>query len=358
MKSDKKSPDAFGFRMPAEWEPQEAIWLSWPHNEQTWPGAFAPVPSIFAKIAKEIAEQQLVRINIATEEKANAVRELLIEVKANVANVRFHYNKTNDSWARDHGPIYVVRDLEDGRRERAMTNWGYNAWGGKYPPFDADNEIPDRIAEEFEEFQFHGDMILEGGSIDVNGVGTLLTTTSCLLNDNRNPHLTQTEIEKRLRKYLGVAKILWLEEGIVGDDTDGHIDDITRFVSPTAVVTAIEENSEDENFLPLMKNLELLQGMDDQFGNPLEIIALPMPDPVFHQEHRLPASYANFLICNEKVLVPTYRCDKDAIALEILQDCFSTREVVGIDCTDLVWGLGAIHCISQQQPQADHLFSA
>lgn len=357
MNSPHKTPASLGFRMPAEWEPQEAIWLSWPHNEQTWPGAFEPVPDVFVEITKEISEGQLVRINVESEEKAATVRELLNRSQINLDNIRFHLNQTNDCWARDHSPIYVVRDLEDGVRERAITNWEYNAWGGKYPPYDADNQIPQRISSEFDEFTFDGHMVLEGGSIDVNGIGSLLTTTSCLLNKNRNPQLTQSEIEERLRTFLGVSKILWLEDGILGDDTDGHIDDITRFVSPTAVVTAIEENPKDENFLPLMKNLEILQGMTDQLGNPLEIISLPMPDPVFHEEHRLPASYANFLICNEKLLVPTYRCSKDAKAIGILQDIFTNRTVVGIDCTDLVWGLGAIHCVSQQQPLANRIFS-
>ncbi|MBT5018783.1 agmatine deiminase family protein [Planctomicrobium sp.] len=358
MNSLEQTPDSLGFRMPAEWEPQEAIWLSWPHNEQTWPGAFEPIPTVFVNITKEIAEGQLVRINVADNDKAASVRELLRRSQVNLDNIRFHLNETNDCWARDHGPIYLVRDFEDGQRERAITNWEYNAWGGKYPPFDADNQIPQRISSEFDEFAFDGNMVLEGGSIDVNGIGALLTTTSCLLNKNRNPELTQPEIETRLRKFLGVSKILWLEEGILGDDTDGHIDDISRFVSPTTVVTAIEENPKDENFLPLMNNLELLQEMSDQLGNPLEIISLPMPAPVYHLKERLPASYANFLICNEKVLVPTYRCAQDVKAVGVLQDFYTNRTVVGIDCTDLVWGLGAIHCVSQQQPFTDRIYSA
>ncbi|WP_417847991.1 agmatine deiminase family protein [Thalassoglobus sp.] len=341
--------------MPAEWEPQEAIWLSWPHSLETWPGAFEPVPHIFAEIARHIAESQLVRINVTNESMADEVRQLLNNVKANIANVRFHLNPTNDAWVRDHGPIYLVRS-ENQQTERAITNWGYNSWGEKYPPFDLDNAIPKRISEEFQEFAFSPGMILEGGSIDVNGSGTLLTTTSCLLNKNRNPGLSQSEIETRLKNFLGVNKILWLGEGIVGDDTDGHIDDITRFVSSNVIVTAIEENASDENYSPLQLNRELLQGMTDLEGNSFEIVSLPMPDPVYFEKERLPASYANFLICNSKVLVPTYRCKNDQTALGILGEQFPDREVVGIDCTDLVWGLGAIHCLTQQQPSADSVF--
>lgn len=357
MSESPSTPRSLGFRMPAEWEPQEAIWFSWPHNRETWPGAFDAVPGLFAEIVQQISDSQKVRLNVANQEMVQQVQALLAEQKTNLENVSFHLNPTNDSWARDHGPIYIVRDQSNGQRQRALTNWEYNSWGDKYPPYALDNGIPERIANEFGEHLFNGDMVLEGGSIDVNGAGTLLTTTSCLLNPNRNPHLTKAQIEDRLRDYLGVSKILWLEEGIIGDDTDGHIDDITRFVSPSAVVTAIEENPEDENFLPLMQNLELLREMSDQDGHPLEIIRLPMPDPVYFQEHRLPASYANFLICNEVVLVPVYRCPQDQAALGILQDLFPARKVVGIDCTPLIWGLGAIHCISQQQPQADELFS-
>lgn len=356
MNESSSAPAAAGFRMPAEWEPQEAIWLSWPHNPHTWPGAFEPIPAVFAELTTHISESQRVRINVANEEMADEVRKQISQHGATLDNVHFHFNPTNDSWVRDHGPIYVVRDV-NGQRERAITNWGYNAWGGKYPPFDLDNEVPQRVSAEFNEQAFEGGMILEGGSIDVNGVGTLLTTTSCLLNKNRNPQLSQTEIEQRLRDFLGVSHILWLGDGIVGDDTDGHIDDITRFVAPNVIVTAIEPDESDENAGPLKQNFELLQQMVDQQGRPLEIVTIPMPDAVFHEGHRLPASYANFLICNQKVLVPVYRCPHDATALAILQEQFPDREVIGIDCTDLAWGLGAIHCVTQQQPLADLLLA-
>lgn len=344
-----QTPAALGFRMPAEWELQESVWLSWPHNRETWPGAFDHIPKVFAEIVKHISESQLVRINVENDSMADQARRLLIERGAVIENVRFHFNPTNDCWIRDYGPIYVVRDV-GGKRERAITNWSYNSWGGKYPPYDLDNSIPDKIAEELRERTFNTEMVLEGGSIDVNGSGTLLTTTSCLLNKNRNSQLSKDEIENKLRSFLGVSKVLWLGAGILGDDTDGHIDDITRFVAPNVIVTALEEDFSDENYLPLKQNLKLLQAMTDQSGQPFEIVTLPMPRAVHYEENRLPTSYANFLITNSFVLVPTYRCDRDQPALSILQEQFPEREIIGIDCTDLVWGLGAIHCISQQQP--------
>lgn len=347
--SKEQVPVELGYRMPAEWEPQEAVWLSWPHKEASWPGKFEPVPAVFGEIAREIAEVQLVRINVADAAMEAEVREVLKAANVPMEQVRFHHNPTNDAWVRDHGPIYVVRDV-NGRRERALTKWGYNAWGDKYPPYDLDNEVPGRIAAEFQEPIFHGGMILEGGSIDVNGAGVLLTSEACLLNPNRNPQLTKEEIEQRLKDYLGVQKILWLGDGIVGDDTDGHIDDITRFVDENTIVTVIEDSPEDENHHLLQENLERLKSFTDVNGQPFRIVTIPMPDRVIYDETQLPASYANFLIINSKVLVPTYRCDKDQIALDVLAELFPDRKVVGIDCTDLIWGLGAIHCVSQQQP--------
>ncbi len=343
------SPAKLGFQMPAEWGPQESVWLSWPHKLASWPDKFEPVPDVFARIAFEIAETQLVRINVADEAMEVGVRQKLTEHSVPLSQITFHHNPTNDAWVRDHGPIYVVKEEGQGR-ERALTKWGYNAWGDKYPPYDLDNQVPYRIAREFDEPLFEGGMILEGGSIDVNGAGVLLTTESCLLNPNRNPDLSREEIESRLRDFLGVKTILWLGDGIVGDDTDGHVDDITRFVNERTIVTVIEEDRADDNFHPLQENLHRLRMMKDASGRPFDIATIPMPDPVWHEETRLPASYANFLIINGKVLVPTYRCNQDQIALEALQTLFPDRRVVGIDCTDLVWGLGAIHCVTQQQP--------
>ncbi|MFV0445419.1 MAG: agmatine/peptidylarginine deiminase [Planctomycetaceae bacterium] len=345
----QRTPTQLGLRMPAEWEPHEATWLSWPHNRDTWPGAFEGIPETFVEIVRHLEASELVRINVADEEMEADVRQRLTYGKVPLRSVRFHYHPTNDCWVRDHGPLYVVRDVED-RRERAIVDFGYNAWGGKYPPFDRDVQIPRRIADEFGEHCFDPHMILEGGSFEVDGRGLLITTESCLLNPNRNPLLSQTEIEQRLRDYLGVRKVLWLGDGIAGDDTDGHIDDMTRLVGPGCVVTAIEEDPQDENFGPLQDNLERLRQMTDADGRPLQVVTLPMPRPVFHEEYRLPASYANFLIANRTVLTPVFGQEGDATALGILQRLFPNRRVVGIDCTRMVWGLGAIHCATQQQP--------
>jgi agmatine deiminase len=291
----------------------------------------------------------LVRINVADEAFAARVRQLLSAAGVNLDAVRFHLNPTNDAWCRDHGPIYVVRDVA-GRRERAINDWDYNAWGDKYPPYELDDVVPTRIAREMGETLFTPGIVMEGGSLEVNGRGTLLTTEACLLNPNRNPQLNQTQIERYLKEYLGVTHILWLGDGIVGDDTDGHIDDLTRFVAADTVVTVIEDDPQDENYAPLKENYERLLTMKDQDGRPLNVLTLPMPGALYFDGQRLPASYANFYIANKAVLVPTYRHAHDAVACEVLQRCFPDRRVVGIDCTELIWGLGSIHCVTQQQP--------
>jgi agmatine deiminase len=340
------TPRALGFRMPAEWEPHEATWLSWPHKEESWPGAFAPVAGIFAEIARHLASSELVRINVADEDTASATRKLLEEAGVNLSSIHFHHFPTDDAWVRDHGPIYLLRDQPPA--ERAIVDWGYNAWGGKYPPFELDDQVPTRIAAESGERLFLPGIVMEGGSLDVNGAGALMTTESCLLNPNRNPQLNRNEIESYLREYLGVTEIIWLGDGIAGDDTDGHIDDLTRFVAVNTVVTAIEEDPRDENYGPLEANYERLKQMAAE--KRMRLVTIPMPGPVYFGEQRLPASYANFYIANSVVLVPTYRHENDARALAILQELFPQRRVIGVDCTHLVWGLGAIHCVTQQQP--------
>ncbi|HKX33546.1 MAG TPA: agmatine deiminase family protein [Blastocatellia bacterium] len=342
-------PRLLGYRMPAEWEPHEATWLSWPHKEASWPNAFEPVPAIFVEMTRHLTASELVRINVADEEFAERVRALLRAGGVDLDRVRFHFNPTNDAWVRDHGPIYVIRDRE-GKRERAIVDWGYNAWGDKYPPSDDDDIVPTRIAEESGEPLFKPGIVMEGGSLDVNGCGTLITTEGCLLNPNRNPHLNRAQIEQYLKDYLGVSNILWLGEGIAGDDTDGHVDDLTRFVSPETVVTVIEDDPSDENFQVLKENHGRLLGMKDQAGRPLRVVTLPMPGPLYFEDQRLPPSYANFYIANRSVLVPTYRHRNDERACAILQDLFPSRKVIGIDCTHLIWGLGSIHCVTQQQP--------
>jgi agmatine deiminase len=261
--------------------------------------------------------------------------------------ITYYEIPTNEPWCRDHGPIFLTRRADP---KLAIVDWDYNAWGNKYPPFDLDEVVPTRVAELLKVPVFYPKMILEGGSIEVNGAGTLLTSESCLLNKNRNPDLSRDEIERRLRDFLGVKEILWLGNGIEGDDTDGHIDDLARFVSETEIVTVLEENSDDANYKPLQENLERLRGM--KVGRrKIDITILPMPKKIIREEMRLPASYANFYIANSVVLVPTFADPADKIALSILQNCFPNRRVIGIDCRELIWGLGTFHCLTQQQPR-------
>ncbi len=343
------TPSALGFRMPAEWEPQEAIWLSWPHNYASWPGKFRPVPYNFANIVATISRFEPVRINASKKLHARA-RRLCERADANLDNVSFYDHPTNDAWCRDHGPIFVKHQKTG---EVALTDWAYNAWGGKYPPYDLDNEIPPSIEKATKLRRFVKDMVLEGGSIDVNGQGLLLTSEQCLLNPNRNPHLTKEQIEQALRDYLGVTDIYWVGEGIIGDDTDGHIDDMTRFFKPDGFITCVEPNTKDKNHGILAENLARLKKFRTPAGKKFDIVEVPMPRPFGFNRQRVPASYANFLIVNGGVLVPTFRQPgPDARALEIIQGCFPDRKVVGVDCYHLIWGLGTLHCISQQQPAA------
>jgi agmatine deiminase len=341
------SPAALGFRMPAEWEPQAAVWLSWPHRYATWPGQFRPVPLAFAQIVAQISRFQEVRINAATARQARA-RRLCVAAGADLARVKFFNHPTNDAWCRDHGPIFV-RHRETG--EVAVTDWRYNAWGGKYPPYDRDNAIPARIARQLGLRRFAHDMVLEGGSLDVNGRGLLLTSEQCLLHPNRNPHLSRGAIEQNLRDFLGVKQILWVGEGIVGDDTDGHVDDVARFFATDGIVAAAESNPRDANYRILRAVWERLESFRTPRGGKFRLVKLPMPAPVSFQGRRVPATYANFLIINGAVLMPTFRQPRrDAAAGEILAACFPGREIVPIDCYHLIWGLGTLHCISQQQP--------
>ena len=342
-----KTPAALGFRMPAEWEPQVAVWLSWPHNLKTWPGHFRPIPPKFAEIVATISRFEEVRINIGQPLQKRAW-SLINKAKADLSKVTLYDHPTNDAWCRDHGPIFVKNDKTG---EVAVTDWEHNAWGGKYPPYDLDNTIPPKIAAALGLRRFEKKMIMEGGSLDVNGSGLLLTTESCLLNKNRNPSMSKDQIEQALRDYLGVHTILWLGDGIVGDDTDGHIDDMTRFFSADGIVTVLESNKRDKNYPILLENLERLHALRTPTGKKFKIVALPMPKPAFCDGQILPASYANFLVINGAVLMPAFRQPKrDAEAAAILADCFPGREIIPIDCLELVWGLGTLHCISQQQP--------
>lgn len=338
-----------GYRMPAEWEPHRATWLSWPHNKESWPGKIESVWPRYAEMVAALARSETVHINVTNSDMERSANEYLMAADAK-GDILFHHFPTNDAWCRDHGAIFVTHPESD--EPLIAVDWEYNAWGGKYPPFDLDQQIPAQMAESLDAPRVSGGMILEGGSIDVNGAGLLLTTESCLLNPNRNPQLSREQIEQRLKEMLGVQAIYWLGDGIVGDDTDGHIDDITRFVDREKIVTVVESDPDDENYRPLQENLERLHSFRTPQGRPFEIIELPMPPAVSYEGQRLPASYANFYIANRVVLLPAYRSKRDEVAREILQSCFPDREVIGIDCTDVVWGLGAFHCLTQQIPEA------
>lgn len=334
------------FHFPAEWEEHEATWLSWPHNLDTWPGKIDSIYEPYCEFIKLIAEGEKVKINVLDMAMAKEAFTRIQEAGADMSQVYFYLNPTNDAWCRDHGPAFLVnKDLS----KKIIVDWGYNAWGEKYPPFDLDDEIPARIGHQLGLPIAKPGIVMEGGSVDFNGKGTLLTTTSCLLNKNRNPYLLKEQIEEYLKNYYGVTQILWLKDGIVGDDTDGHIDDITRFVNENTVVTVMEKDESDENYEPLMVNCELLKAFTIN-EKPLIIIDLPMPSPVYYQGQRLPASYANFYIANKYVIVPVFNDPNDDKVLEILQDCFPDRKVIGVNSVDLIWGLGSFHCLSQQEP--------
>jgi agmatine deiminase len=341
------TPAALGFRMPAEWEPQEAIWLSWPHKRKTWPKQFRPIPPAFAKIVAAISRFEPVRINAAAELQPRA-RELCEAAGAKMSRVKFYDHPTNDTWCRDHGPIFLKHSRTG---EVALTDWQFNAWGGKHLPCDRDNSIPAAIARRLKLRRFAQTMVLEGGSLDVNGEGLLLTTEQCLLNPNRNPTLTIEQIERNLRDFLGVHTIHWLGQGLVGDDTDGHVDDLTRFFKADGIVTMVESNKRDANFAALDGNLRRLRKLRTPAGKSFDLVELPMPKRVAFQGVRVPASYANFLVLNGAVLVPTFRQSRsDDRACSILASCFPGREIVPLDCYYLIWGRGSLHCISQQQP--------
>lgn len=336
--------------MPAEWEPHAATWISWPHPDGiSFPDFYDRIPPVLAKMIDGLADSEKVCINVRDADEEQVVRRHLAAARARTDHVEFHIIPTNEPWCRDHGPIFLTRAKEP---RLAVVNWDYNAWGWKYPPFDLDDEVPRQIGEKLGLPIFDPGMVLEGGSIDVNGTGSLLTTMSCLLNRNRNPDLKRSEIENHLCDYLGVTNILWLGDGIEGDDTDGHIDDLARFVARDMVVTVIEEDSDDNNHEPLRENLARLHEMTAEDGSPLEVLALPMPGKIIRQGQRLPASYANFYIGNKVVLLPVFLDGADQMAIAVLRKALPDRKIVPIDCRELIWGLGAFHCLTQQQPAA------
>ncbi|WP_068595260.1 agmatine deiminase family protein [Vaginella massiliensis] len=341
-------PKDLGFRFPAEWEEHEATWLSWPHKEASWPDRIHLIYPAYAQFIAELSKSEKVRINVVDEQMKRFAASHIMKTDAFLDQIEYYIHPTNDAWCRDHGPAFLVNDQT---KQKAIVDWDFNAWGGKYPPFDLDDVIPTRVGEALDLPVFHPKIIMEGGAVDFNGAGVVMTSKSCLLNENRNPHLTKEEIEAYLKNYYNVSQVLWVDDGIVGDDTDGHIDDTIRFVNEDTVLCVVEENKEDDNYEILQHNLKQLYEMKLEDGRLLNIVQLPMPDPVYCEGERLPASYANFYIANKSVIVPTYRCEKDKIALAIIQECFPDRKVVGIDSTDIIWGLGSFHCLSQQEPK-------
>ncbi|HEV7397565.1 MAG TPA: agmatine deiminase family protein [Pyrinomonadaceae bacterium] len=398
------TPAELGYYMPAEWQRHAATWLTWPKDPETWPDRVPQVQQIFIKMMEALTPHEVVNLLVDDEETEGAVRARCIFASA--GNIRFHRIPTVDSWIRDYGPNFLVKRhpliqqlvdvgqisveeaeadvfrnlivqsegkepfsadeasaavndklkfIEPGQR-LAYNDWIFNAWGNKYEELKRDDDIPRLLAPILNRPRFEPGIVMEGGSIDVNGAGVVLTTEQCLLNKNRNPALSREQIESKLRDYLGVQKVLWLGEGIVGDDTDGHIDDIARFVSPTKIVCALEDDPSDANYELLQENLERLKRMSDVNRQPFEIVTLPMPGIVggastdTRNLDRLPASYANFYIANKVVLAPIFGHANDERALNILRGLFPDREVVGINCEPLVWGMGTVHCVSQQEP--------
>jgi agmatine deiminase len=347
-----KTPAALGYSFPPEWAPHTGTWFSWPRPEGiSFPGKYHTVPENLARIMCEIQSREQVHVNVANENWEYIVRRDLKEHGCPAGNVFFHHIKTNESWCRDHGPAFVLKKKRGGGQSAAVVDWGFNAWGGKYPPYDDDDAVPTRVAEELGLPVFYPGIVMEGGAVDFNGAGTILTTESCLLNKNRNPKLSKKKIEQYLKDYYGQKHVAWMGDGIAGDDTDGHIDDLARFIDPTTVAIGVEDDPKDENYKILREERRRLETLRDQDGRPLRVVELPMPGVVEHDGQRLPATYMNFYFVNGALLVPTYRHKtNDRKALDILRRHLPGRKVIGVDCVELIWGLGAIHCLTQQQP--------
>jgi agmatine deiminase len=341
-------PKEQGYFFPAEWHPHIATWITFPHNDHSWQEEklVQMYPEYFALI-KAISQGEQVRINVNSEELKAFVESQLPVYGIDSAKIEFNIQPTNDAWCRDHGPAFLVKE---GRSDRLLVDWGYNAWGGKYPPFSDDNALPLTIASQLQLPSVSPGIIMEGGSVDFNGAGTVITSRSCLLNPNRNPHLTQAQIEAYLCHYYGVSQVLWVSDGIVGDDTDGHIDDTVRFVNANTVIAMVEPNDQDENHAVLAANLAELKEMTLLDGTPLKIVEIPMPDAVVIDGFRAPGSYANFYICNAAVLVPIFDCPQDSVALAILRKLFTDRPVIGLSAREIIWGQGSFHCLTQQEP--------
>ncbi len=338
--------------MPAEWEPHAATWLAWPHFKDDWPGKFEPIPWVYAEIIRNLAKHERVELIVNDAASERRARTVLDRANALTENVRFHRWPTDRVWTRDSGCKFVM----DGQSPSSVC-WRFNAWA-KYPNYQNDAKLGGLMAEVAQADVVQPKIgkkrvVLEGGSIDVNGRGTLLTTEECLLSkvQQRNPSMKRKDYEKLFAEYLGISNVIWLGCGVTGDDTHGHVDDITRFVAPDTVVTVVEADTDDPNYEPLQENIRRLREASDQDGNEIAIVELPMPDPVIFEGRRLPASYANFYIANGIVLVPVFNDANDRIALDVIADLFPDRDVVGIYSGDLIWGFGAMHCMTQQQPE-------
>ncbi len=360
-----QTPRQLGYKMPAEWARHEATWIAWPHNATDWPGKFHAIPWVYADIVRRLSAVETVHILVEDPNAQNRAQSALARAGADPRRVRFHRWPTDRAWIRDSGPIFVRRSSPSQEHATiAVTNWKFNAWA-KYDNWKNDNEVPARVAEflklpaweptiRLDNGREHR-VVLEGGSIDVNGAGTLITTEECLLSNvqQRNPGVSREQLEQVFHDYLGIDQVLWMNRGCAGDDTHGHVDDITRFVAEDTIVTATEANTADENHEPLAENLDRLKSAKNLSGKPFKIVELPMPAPVVFDGQRLPASYANFYIANNLVLVPTFNDPNDRKALSILADLFPDHTVSGIHCGDFIWGLGALHCMTQQQPAAE-----
>jgi agmatine deiminase len=352
-----ETPYQLGYRMPAEWERHEATWLAWPHNRADWPGKFQAIPWLYAEIVRLLSKHERVHILVDDAKARQRASGILERAGATLDRVSFHAWPTDRVWTRDSGPIFV----RNGAGKLAVTNWRFNAWA-KYPDWQLDDQVPRRVAQllGLPEWQPQIDLedgsaqrlVLEGGSIDTNGQGILLTTEECLLSEvqQRNPGVSRAQLEEAFRQSLGIEQAIWLGRGVAGDDTHGHVDDIARFVGPETIVAAVEPNASDANHEPLAENLERLKAARTPEGKQFTLVELPLPRPVIFRGQRLPASYANFYIANDLVLVPTFHDPNDRVALNTLAEVFPEREVIGIHCVDLVWGLGTLHCMTQQQP--------
>lgn len=339
-------PAELGYRWPAEWERHEATWLAWPHNRETWPGKFDAIRPVFIRFVEQLAQHERVEILAGSA----SVWEDAQRHVGHLENVRLWDIPTNDAWCRDHGPMFLCGPEH---RPPALVDWKYNAWGGKYPPYDLDDRVPGEIASRLAFRRFAAPLVLEGGAIDGNGRGTLLTTESCLLNPNRNPNGSRESVDQCLADFTGASQVIWLPEShLEGDDTDGHVDQLARFVDPSTVVVAVAGDPHDHAHQQLHRNVEHLKSARDQAGKPLDVVPLPLPQAKYHQGRRLPTSYANFYIANDVVVVPQFDDPQDEHATATLQPLFPGREIVGLPAVDLAWGLGAFHCLAQQQCRA------